>query len=156
IISERRYRGNEARHVVRQDSHLNFQQLDAALDDLRGDRRSGAAELLSRAAAVFARLRAARAGVADLANARQAVLKTAVALVRAQPDMAPLARMADAALVAASRAANAKDALSLAEAGGARLRRPRRPLGRTGRRARRRVDRRRQHPADAFAQLDRS
>lgn len=83
--------------------------------DLRGDNRSGAAELLRQAAGVFARLRAGQAKVADLTNAQQAVLETAVALIRAQPDIAPLARLADSTFEAARRATNADEALRFAE-----------------------------------------
>ena len=83
--------------------------------DLSGDNRSGAAELLRQAADVFARLRAGQAKVADLTNAQQAVVETAVALIRAQPDMAPLARLADSAFEAARRASDADEALRFAE-----------------------------------------
>ncbi|MEN3332329.1 MAG: hypothetical protein V7641_1694 [Blastocatellia bacterium] len=83
--------------------------------DLGSDNRSGAAELLRRAAEVFARLRAGQAKVADLTNARQAVLDTAVALIRAQPEMAPLARLANRALEAAHRANDVDEAWRMAE-----------------------------------------
>ena len=83
--------------------------------NLSGDNRSGAAELLRQAAGVFARLRADQAKVADLTNAQQAVLETAVALIRAQPEMAPLARLANSALAAACRATDADDAWRMAE-----------------------------------------
>src|SRR5205085_5284723 len=99
----------------RQDSSLKHHQLDAAIADLRGDNRSGAAELLRQAADVFARLRAGQAKVADLTNAQQAVVETAVALIRAQPNMAPLARLADSAFEAARRASDADEALRFAE-----------------------------------------
>jgi translation initiation factor 2B subunit (eIF-2B alpha/beta/delta family) len=100
---------------VRQDRFLNHHQLDAAIADLGGDNRSGAAELLRQAAGVFARLRADQAKVADLINAQQAIVETAVALIRAQPDMAPLARLADNAFEAARHAKDADEALRFAE-----------------------------------------
>jgi translation initiation factor 2B subunit (eIF-2B alpha/beta/delta family) len=100
---------------VRQDSHPHHPQVEAALADLSRDNRAGAAELLGRAAGVFAALVAEGVSVIDLTEAHQAVLETAVALARAQPDMAPLARLASVALDAARRAATAKDALRLAE-----------------------------------------
>lgn len=83
--------------------------------ELRRDNRSGAAELLRRAAGVFALLGAEQATAASLADAQRAVLETAVALTRAQPDMAPLARLAGSALEAAGRATDAADTLRLAE-----------------------------------------
>lgn len=100
---------------MRQDNYPNYPRLDAAIADLRSDHRSGAAELLRRAADVFAWLRADQAKVADLTKAQQAVLETAVALIRAQPEMAPLARLADSAFEAARHATDADDALRLAE-----------------------------------------
>jgi translation initiation factor 2B subunit (eIF-2B alpha/beta/delta family) len=115
IISNRQDRGNEARSVVRQDSHPNYHQLDAALADLRGDHRSGAAELLRRAAGVFTLLLTDQAKVINLTDARRAVVETAVAVIRAQPDIAPLARLADSALEAACRATQTADALRMAE-----------------------------------------
>jgi translation initiation factor 2B subunit (eIF-2B alpha/beta/delta family) len=100
---------------VRPNSYLNHPQLDAAIADLRRDDRSGAAELLRRASGVFALLRADQPKAAELGHAQQTVLETAVALIRAQPDMAPLAHLADSALRAASRASRADEALALAE-----------------------------------------
>jgi translation initiation factor 2B subunit (eIF-2B alpha/beta/delta family) len=82
---------------------------------LGSDNRSGAAELLSRAADVFTRLRADHTDVADLTKAQRAVRETAVALIRAQSDIAPLVRISDAAFTAASRAAGAQEALRAAE-----------------------------------------
>src|SRR5438270_13616349 len=114
-MANRQGRGNETRGVVRQDDDLHHQQLDAALADLRGDHRSGAAELLRRAADVFAGLRADQANVINPTKAQQAILETAVALIRAQPEIEPLARLADSALVAARPAADAAKALRMAE-----------------------------------------
>lgn len=100
---------------MRQDSDLNHQQLDAAIAALGSDNRSGAAELLRRAAGLFARLRADQAEVTDLTKTLRAVEETAVALIRAQPRMAPLARLADSALTATRRATRADEALRFAE-----------------------------------------
>jgi translation initiation factor 2B subunit (eIF-2B alpha/beta/delta family) len=100
---------------VRSDSDLNHPQLDAAIAALGSDNRSGAAELLRRAAGLFARLRADQVKVTDLTKTQHAVRETAVALIRAQPDMAPLARLADSVLAAALRAARADEALRFAE-----------------------------------------
>lgn len=115
IISNRKDRGNEARYAVRQDNYLNHHSLDAAIAELRGDHVSGAAELLGRAAGVFTLLRADQSNTISLACARQAIFETAVALIRAQPDMAPLARLADHAWRAAGQATAAGEAGRLAE-----------------------------------------
>jgi translation initiation factor 2B subunit (eIF-2B alpha/beta/delta family) len=100
---------------VQHDSRLDFYSLDELLAALENDNRSGAAELLGRAADVFARLRADHSDTADSSKAQQAAGETAVALIRAQPDIAPLVRLADAALTAAGRAGGAQDALRAAE-----------------------------------------
>lgn len=100
---------------MRPDSDLKHPQLDAAIAALGSDNRSGAAELLRRAAGLFARLRADQTKVTDLTKTRQAVTETAAALIRAQPDMAPLARLADSVLAAARHAARADEALRFAE-----------------------------------------
>jgi translation initiation factor eIF-2B subunit delta len=82
---------------------------------LASDNRSGAAELLSRAADVFTRLRADQSKVANLTDAQRAVHDTAVALIGAQPDIAPLVRLSDTAFTAASHATSAQAALRVAE-----------------------------------------
>lgn len=101
--------------MAQTDSNPGNDQLNAALADLRSDNCSGAAELLRRAANVFALLRASQPQTVEPATAQQTILETAAALIRAQPDMATFARLADSALQAASRAAHSGEAFHLAE-----------------------------------------
>lgn len=88
-----------------------------AVDEIAADNMSGAAEILRRAANVLSLLNAPQTELAGAGDeqARQAVLDTSIALVRAQPDMCPLVRLASAAVSASRSAGTALEVLSSAE-----------------------------------------
>lgn len=91
--------------------------MDRSINQIASNRTSGAAEILSLAGEVFSELRRRqgelRIGTAE--QAQHAIFKTAIALVRAQPDMSPLVRLASVAISGASTATTADEALKLAE-----------------------------------------
>ena len=88
-----------------------------AMDEIASDNTSGAAEILRRAANIFSLLNTMQiqlaGGGAELA--RRAVLDTSVELVRAQPDMCPLVRLASATVSASRLASTASEVLISAE-----------------------------------------
>lgn len=75
-----------------------LQKIFAEIDLIAADNRSGAAEILGRAAELFSMLGSGCPAIQslDAEPARRIALRTCVALVRAQPLMAPLARLASA------------------------------------------------------------
>lgn len=85
--------------------HPNHLEIKAAISLIASDNRSGAAEILSSVERVFAPLASSSElqTYASVESARDAILNICVALVRAQPDMSPILRVASAAL-AESRA----------------------------------------------------
>lgn len=88
-------------------------ETDAAIHDIALDNRSGAAEILCRAACVFSLLsdESTRLAPMSIEEAREVLRITCIALVMAQPDMSTLLRLASAALSAARAEAVASDAL---------------------------------------------
>jgi translation initiation factor eIF-2B subunit delta len=92
------------------------QSLTNALHSLTSDNTLGAAELLRHAKAAFQQLNSeAQLEQFNLQQAQRAVLNTCVALVSAQPDMAPLLRLASAALTAARIAGDPSKTIEDAE-----------------------------------------
>ncbi len=73
----------------------------AAIDEIACDKHAGAAEILRRAARVFSLLEQPPANEDDH---RRLVLETCVALIRAQPSMAPIANLASAVAASSDRA----------------------------------------------------
>lgn len=90
------------------------QSISDAVNRISSDNTSGAAEILRQARAVFTQLNAALQD-ADPESAQQAILETCAALASAQPDMTPLLRLANAAVMAARTTSNASDSLNRAE-----------------------------------------
>lgn len=84
--------------------------IERAITDISIDNRSGAAEILKRAAEIFSSLAATKTTL-DKQYARSLLIETCVALVRAQPRMAVLARLASQV---ASTALSADDVLATA------------------------------------------
>jgi translation initiation factor 2B subunit (eIF-2B alpha/beta/delta family) len=90
--------------------------MDSSIAQIASNSTSGAAEILRLAGEVFSQLRGqADPSLGSVEQAQQAILETAIALVRAQPDMSPLLRLANVAISAASTATSAQDALKSAE-----------------------------------------
>ena len=86
-----------------------------AISQLASDNISGAAEILGRAAAVFTLLDdRTPEHTEDFELTQKTVLETCLALARAQPDMTPLLRMANAALSAARRESDVRGSLRCA------------------------------------------
>ena len=71
----------------------------SALQHIASDNRSGAAEILRSSAEVFSLLEAGK--ITDAEEARLLVIETGIALVRAQPVMAPVMNLASRAVSAA-------------------------------------------------------
>jgi translation initiation factor 2B subunit (eIF-2B alpha/beta/delta family) len=95
--------------------HLIIQR---AIDEIASDNTSGAAEILRRAAEVFYSLASSDIDLGRLSDqsARQLVIKTCVALLKAQPRMAALANLANRV---AFDALNAREVLNAAAASAA-------------------------------------
>ncbi len=74
-------------------------QVTAAVQRIASDNQSGAAEILRSSAEVFSLLDAEE--ITDAEEARLLVIETGIALVRAQPFMAPLTNLASKAISAA-------------------------------------------------------
>jgi translation initiation factor eIF-2B subunit delta len=87
--------------------------IEEILKGIAGDNRSGAAEILSRAAEIF-QLLSLEPKPASIEEARDALSQICAALVGAQPNMAPLLNMTRAALNAASSASTADQVISAA------------------------------------------
>jgi len=68
-----------------------FPAVQSALHEVASDNRSGAAEILTRSARIFSLLQAT-----NIKDARAAVIGVCAELIEAQPDMAPLANLANA------------------------------------------------------------
>lgn len=92
-------------------------QSDESINQIAADSTSGAAEILRRAGGVFSLLNTWEIWQAptNLEEARQAVIEACVALVRAQPHMSPLLRLASVGISAARTATGAREALKSAE-----------------------------------------
>ncbi|HWP43409.1 MAG TPA: translation initiation factor eIF-2B [Blastocatellia bacterium] len=92
-----------------------LQGVYSQIDLIASDTRSGAAEILRRAEAVFSLLEHLNSGAEspDTREAIRIIIETCAALVRAQPGMAPLARLASAV---AERARDYEQPLTLAQA----------------------------------------
>ena len=91
--------------------------MDSLISHIASNSTSGAAEILRLAGEAFSQLRVHQTalGQGSIERAQQAILETAIALVRAQPDMSPLLRLASVAISAASTETNPQDALKSAE-----------------------------------------
>lgn len=87
--------------------------IDQLLREIAGDNRSGAAEILARAAEIFELLNS-ELKPASIEEARAALSRICDALVQAQPNMAPLLNLARAALRAASDAHTAEQVIGAA------------------------------------------
>jgi translation initiation factor 2B subunit (eIF-2B alpha/beta/delta family) len=90
--------------------------IESAIGQIATDNRSGAAEILSRAAQVLSMLYSTQleSHTASIEQARRLVAETCAAIVQAQPDMAPLVNLANTAMRAANRAKSADEVLKLA------------------------------------------
>ena len=82
--------------------------IQQAIREIAADNTSGAAEILPRAAQVFALLNCCGSTpeLANLEHAQQAVIETSIGIALAQPHMSPLLKLASAA-ISASRDASA-------------------------------------------------
>src|SRR6266851_917527 len=91
--------------------------MDSWINQIASNGTSGAAEILRLAGEVFSQLRAHQIELSErsVEEAQRAILETAIALVRAQPEMSPLLRLASVAISAASTATTARDAVKSAE-----------------------------------------
>jgi translation initiation factor eIF-2B subunit delta len=80
------------------DLDIKLQKVFSEIDLIASDNRSGASEIIVRASAVFSTLESSFLAIQplDAETARRLALRTCVALLRAQPEMAPLARLASA------------------------------------------------------------
>lgn len=90
--------------------------MDSSIDRIASNSTSGAAEILRLAGDAFSQLR----GQTELSHgsveaAQHVIFETAIALVRSQPDMTPLLRLASVAISAAGTATSAEGALKAAE-----------------------------------------
>lgn len=88
-----------------------------AIGNIAGDNIAGAAELLLRGVEVYALLSAEqrKRECSSAEHAVRRIVQASIALLQAQPGMAPLARLASAAVEAAAQSNNAVDALARAE-----------------------------------------
>jgi translation initiation factor 2B subunit (eIF-2B alpha/beta/delta family) len=88
-----------------------------SINQIASNSTSGAAEILRLAGEVFAQLRFHQSDLCQgsVEQAQKAIFETSIALVRAQPDMSPLLRLASVAISAATTATSAQDALKSAE-----------------------------------------
>src|SRR5262245_59616732 len=79
-------------------------QITERLRTIASDNKSGAVEILVRAADVFALLdtAAVRKQMLDTEQARRLIIEICIALIRAQPCMAPLANLASTVAAAAN------------------------------------------------------
>jgi translation initiation factor 2B subunit (eIF-2B alpha/beta/delta family) len=87
--------------------------VERLLNEMARDNKSGAAEILRRAAELFGLL-AGGPHPRDAHEARRVLIDTCVALVGAQPHMAPLVNLASRVLVASCGAAHPADLFGLA------------------------------------------
>jgi translation initiation factor eIF-2B subunit delta len=80
------------------DLDAELRKVFSEIDLIASDNRSGAAEIIVRASAIFSALESSCLAIQplDTEPARSLALRTCVALLRAQPDMAPLARLSSA------------------------------------------------------------
>jgi ribose 1,5-bisphosphate isomerase len=83
---------------LNKENKTQLKSVYAEIDRIAADNRSGAAEILGRAREVFSLLESSASAVEDFDTEQAAslVLEVSAALVRSQPDMAPLARLASA------------------------------------------------------------
>lgn len=96
-------------------------ETEAAIDAIASDNMSGAAEILHRGAAIFSLLKPPDPQSFSVEQARQAILKTCVALVNAQPDMSSLLRLASDTVSATREQANGPQAMRAAVDAAARF-----------------------------------
>ena len=91
--------------------------MDSSINQIASNSASGAAEILRLAGEVFSQLRGHQSKLSQrsVEEAQQAIFETSIALVRSQPDMSPLLRLASVAISAARTATSAQDALKSAE-----------------------------------------
>lgn len=91
--------------------------MNSAIADIASDNTSGAAEILRRAADVFSqhRIQNIDSSPRSLDQALSSIVKTGIALARAQPDMIPLLRLASSSISAARTATDAREAFRRAE-----------------------------------------
>jgi len=91
--------------------------MDSSINRISSNRTSGAAEILQLAGEVFSQLKERESGLTHRSaeQARQSIFETAIALVRSQPEMSPLLRLASVAISSARTATSAQNALSSAE-----------------------------------------
>ncbi|MEK6321513.1 MAG: hypothetical protein AABN33_07505 [Acidobacteriota bacterium] len=91
--------------------------MNAAINQIASNNTSGAAEILRRAGEAFSLLRDHQTEQAQgsAEEAQQAIIEACIALVRAQPYMSPLLRLASIAISAARTATGAQEALRSAE-----------------------------------------
>ncbi|HKP85831.1 MAG TPA: hypothetical protein VJZ26_07035, partial [Blastocatellia bacterium] len=88
-----------------------IRQVIAAINAIRDDNESGAAEILGRAAEVFSLLAGEQRlmNPADRESALRLVIETCARLALAQPDMAPLENLASEVGASASKATDARE-----------------------------------------------
>jgi len=100
------------------DLDAELRKVFSEIDLIAADNRSGAAEIIARAAAVFSTLESSCPAIQplDAETARRLALRTCVALSRAQPDMAPLARLASAVAEQVNASGTGRDVIARAAA----------------------------------------
>jgi translation initiation factor 2B subunit (eIF-2B alpha/beta/delta family) len=114
IIPNRVIAGNEAAEAIL--SLGRSLQSGRAITDIAGDNTAGAAEILLRAAEVYAQLSLDQRNrkCSSAGHATRRVIKASVELLESQPAMAPLARLASRAAEAAAQSTCADEALERA------------------------------------------
>jgi translation initiation factor eIF-2B subunit delta len=90
--------------------------INDAITRLASNNTSGASEILRQAGEVFSSLSLQQPGHTRIEEVQKAILETCIALVKAQPDMSPLLRLASVAMSAARRATSEPEALVAVEA----------------------------------------
>jgi translation initiation factor 2B subunit (eIF-2B alpha/beta/delta family) len=95
----------------------NIRSSQVAIREIANDNTAGAAEILPRAAGVYSLLaeECCNSECSSVEHALRKVIEVSVALLEAQPAMAPLARLASAAVEAATGCSRANDTLNHAE-----------------------------------------
>jgi ribose 1,5-bisphosphate isomerase len=104
----RNHRQSSGRQTV--DSRIR-----TAIEILARDNKSGASEILTSAARVFSIVESTIDSThSDIESALSTVVETSLAIIRAQPDMAPMLNLANAAVISAANGSTVSQAVAFA------------------------------------------